>query len=175
MTYTFPTAGEYYMTVTAYNGFDEAETYPFLYRVVEPYSTDAPVITSVHFNHWHNHYSYHTASVDAIGGSEPYRYCYAISGSSDEVRIDESQLGAFHFDDSAPQGEFRLTTGYIEANSVDTPYDAIYEYIPPEGLSSKDHDLSKYAELTLSVTVKDANGAVSAPYQLTFKNEDLPE
>lgn len=173
--YTFPTAGEYNMSVTVYNGFDESETFPFLYHVVEPYSTDEPVITSVHFNHWYNHYSCHTVSVDAIGGSEPYRYCYTISGRSDEVRIDGSKLGAFQVDDSAPQGEFRLTTGYIEANSVDTPYEAIHKYIPPEGLSSKDHDLTKYAELTLTVTVKDKNSEESTPYQLTFKNEDLPE
>ena len=170
--YTFPAAGRYQVKASVFNSFDEKESYAWDYSVTEPYDTEIPLVTSVHFNHLYNRYSSHTVTAHATGGTAPYQYCFTISGKTDEVGYTERKLGVYNIDDSAPDGEFRLTTGYVDTNTIDTPYNAMYQIIPEEGLSG---DITDYATLTLIVTVKDANGAVSEPYMLTFQNKDIPE
>jgi len=170
--YSFPDTGVYNVTLTLYNDFDEITSYTLPYQVTEPYETVVPVITSAHFNHLYNRYSSHTVTTFALGGTTPYQYCYTISGKSDEIEYIESRLGDFHPDDSAREGEFKLTTGYIDENKINIPVDGIDKIIPEGGLSGASRD---YAVLTLTVTVKDVNDTESMPYQITFKIEDIPQ
>ena len=95
------------------------------------------------------------AQASSSFGSEPVQYQYRIEGVVYADSVYGSDFGKFHIDDVNPEpGNFQITTGYIDDDSVE---------LPVTSLTYNDR-------LTLTVTAKDAFGNVTPTAVLHFKN-----
>ena len=80
LTYTFEESGIYSIKVKYYNIFDEYVTEPLTYEVVEPYESEAPIISSIYgdrllVNEYEKSY---TVTANAIFGTAPYQYKFTL-------------------------------------------------------------------------------------------------
>lgn len=79
-TYTFDEIGSYDITVRVYNIFDEYDEYTQSFEVVEEYSSEYPVICSIHLNSLkiQTEDSRINLTADAILGTKPYEYSFSL-------------------------------------------------------------------------------------------------
>ncbi len=108
----------------------------------------------------YNVYSNNQVSAHASNGRAPYQYKFTIIGGVHAYSKYGEDFGDFKVDTSnIVPGEFKITTGYIDSNSV---------LLPTKSITYGD-------EFTLIVTAKDAKGDESKPVEVTFINADNGE
>lgn len=118
---------------------------------------DNRTFVRVEFSSLYTVYSHNEVSAYASRGRAPYQYKFTIIGGVHAYSEYGEDFGDFKVDTSNPiPGQMKLTTGYIDSNSV---------LLPAKSITYGD-------VFTLIVTAKDANGEESKPVEVTFINAD---
>lgn len=131
LVYTFDKAGDYRIEVKYFNIFDEYETHISTYTVVEPYTSDDPVITSIHTNRWYTSFADTNTKVTAyaIFGTAPYQFSFNLDNGA--LVQDFSESNEFLIEDSLSLGEHNVEVTVKDSNGKITKenYRLVSDYI----------------------------------------------
>ena len=116
LVYTFDKAGDYRIEVKYFNIFDEYETHISTYTVVEPYTSDDPVITSIHTNRWYTSFADTNTKVTAYAffGTAPYQFSFNLDNGT--LVQDFSESNEFLIEDSLSLGEHNVKVTVKDSN-----------------------------------------------------------
>ncbi|MGN1132816.1 MAG: dockerin type I domain-containing protein [Ruminococcus sp.] len=116
LVYTFDEVGDYRIEVKYFNIFDEYETHITTYTVVEPYTSDDPVITSIHTNRWYTSFADTNTKVTAyaIFGTAPYQFSFNLDNGA--LVQDFSESNEFLIKESLSLGEHNVEVTVKDSN-----------------------------------------------------------
>ena len=116
LVYTFDKAGDYRIEVKYFNIFDEYETHITTCTVVEPYTSDDPVITSIHTNRWYTSFADTNTKVTAYAffGTAPYQFSFNLDNGT--LVQDFSESNEFLIEDSLSLGEHNVKVTVKDSN-----------------------------------------------------------
>lgn len=164
LTYTFEEAGSYTVSILACDRLDNQSEFICSYNVVEPYSTDKPVIASVYSDkpqyvspfggksfatscYWKDM----TLSVNAIGGSGDYEYAFELTAKDETITQDYSTSNSFVIDSD-------YFPGWAEYNAIKAENNAHWD---DRTYQRRYYDESEVEPFTLKISVRDSAGDVT--------------
>ena len=118
--YTFSEAGTYRIQIALYNDFDDVTYREFDYTIVEPYTSDKPMIKTFYSGkeNMDTKDKSCTFTAEAHMGEGPYLYRFLLDGKA--VTEDFDGKNSFTIDKSLPIGEYTVTIQVKDKNSGDS-------------------------------------------------------
>lgn len=117
--YTFNQAGTYTVKAVVYNDLDEYEETEMQYTVVEPYTSDKPVVQSLYMDRSTICSADQNITVTAVAfmGKEPYQYSFVLDDGS--ASQDFSSSNTFVIKNSLKEGEHTIKVMVKDSQSKD--------------------------------------------------------
>lgn len=117
--YTFNQAGTYTVKAVVYNDLDEYEETEMQYTVVEPYTSDEPVVQSLYLDRNTICSADQNITVTAVAfmGKEPYQYSFVLDDGS--ASQDFSSSNTFVIKNSLEEGEHTIKVMVKDSQSKD--------------------------------------------------------
>ncbi len=164
LTYTFDKAGTYTVNCLSCDRLENQSEYSCTYTVVDPYSTEKPVIASIYSDKLQTTYLFDgahflpsrawkdmTLYINAVGGSGIYEYAFELTAKDKIVKQDFSAANSFTIDSA-------YFPGWDEYNAIKEENNAHWD---DKTYQRKYYDWREVDSFTLMISVRDSNGDIT--------------